>query len=251
MGLIGRMVQRQVLALLLAGGLFLVFLPMFVLMMKPHHDLMYHLGDTELEKISAKDFATKARTNAFVQIKGAIDAETLAERRSLLDRSLGFLFAVEGYPRTLIVHLSGGELFQRLEMALASESEAALVAELTKKVVLRGRLYDGDNILEPFSEYAQKDEADPESYVWKILKDDIDTTPDIVNRLDGKDPDTRTWYLLAVDEEPRAGHLWETNLPVFGIGILFGLAALVALVVVLGRKPKRGPGYPPYSPPPG
>lgn len=249
MGLIERIVMRQVLGLGIAGLFFLAFMPVFVLSMKPHRDVMYHLGDPELEPLSAEAFQGKARTNTFVEITGTIDAETLAERRSILDKPFGFLFAVEGYPRTLIVHCRSGELYSRLAMATAAAKEdegEALVGAIAKPVTLRGRLYTGDNFMEPFEEYGQRDEADPESYVREILKDNMDTTPDVIHRLDGKEPDPRRWWLLAVSEEPRPGNLWDTNLPVFGVGILMGLGAVIGLGVVLGKRPPRRP--PPTAP---
>ena len=247
------MIQRQVLGLLLAGALFLLFLPMFVWMMKPHRDLRYHLGDTRLTRLGAATFSRDARTAAHVQVEGTIDAATLAERRSLLNRSFGFLFAVDGYPRTLIVHLRGGPLFEQLSRVSAMEDDgAALLAALQKPVTLRGRLYDGQNFLEPFKEYALADEADPESYIHKILKDRLDTTPRIFTWLEGKTPDSRSWWLLAVDEIPRPGHLWETHVPVFCLGIFMGLVALVAVVLALGRKrPVPPPPGPPAGDPPG
>ena len=246
MGFFQRVIQKQVLGLLVAGLAFLIFLPMFVWMMKPHRDLAYHLGDTRLERIPGADFARRARTNAYVQVKGTVDLATLAERRSLLNRSFGFLFAVEGYPKTLIVHLTEGPLFERLSKAAEKKDEgAALAAALQKPVVLRGRLYDGDNFLEPFEEYARADEADPESYVSDILEDRINTTPRIITRLEGGDVDDRTWWLLAVGEDPRPGRLWDTHLPPFCIGLFMGLVALVGLVVVLGTRRPPPPGPPP------
>ncbi|MDP6946667.1 MAG: hypothetical protein QF464_21135, partial [Myxococcota bacterium] len=222
-----------------------------VLMMKPHRDLAYHLGDPELQRMDGATFERRARTNAYVELTGTIVPATLAERRSILDRSFGFLFAVEGYPRTLIVHLTEGPLFSRLTRAGEKNAAAGLLEAIKKPVTLRGRLYDGDNILEPFEEYALRDEADPDSYVREILEDRIDTTPDVITRLDGKEPDPRRWWLLAVGEEPAPGHLWETHLPVFGVGILMGLGAIVALVVVLGRKPPRQPPTGPWRSPAG
>ncbi len=249
MGLIQRVAQRQVLGLLLAGLLFLFFLPAFVLMMKPHRDLAYHLGDPELQRLEGAAFDGRARTNAYVEISGTIVAATLAERRSIFDRSFGFLFTVDGYPRTLIVHLTEGELFTRLTRAGQKSAASALLEAIKKPVTLRGRLYNGDNILEPFEEYALRDEADPGAYVREILDDRIDTTPDLITRLDGGEPDPRRWWLLAVGEEPAPGHLWETHLPVFGVGILMGLAAIIGLMVVLGRRsPPRPPAPPPAWP---
>ncbi len=239
MGLIQNVVKRQVFGLMAVGVLFLVFLPMFVLMMKPHRDLAYHLSEPDLQRVEGDTFASQARTNTFVEVRGTIDPETLAERSSFFGESFGFLFAVEGYPRTLIVHLTEGELFERLS---AAEDAAELLTVIREPVILRGRLYDGDNFMEPFEEYALRDEADPDAYVSEILDDRIDTTPTVFRRMEDKEPDTRRWWLLAVGEKPSPENLGETHLPVFGLGLFFGLGGVIGLVMMRRRKQRSGAG---------
>ena len=150
---------------LVAGGaLFVICLLLAAMWLEPHKDLSYHLGSPPLKPIAGPQFAAQAVANDQVQVTGKLVPASL-ERRMRGDRRAAFLFALEGYPADLAVHLDSGETFAALAEAddSAGGDEKELGDEVTGSMVLRGRLYRGLAVVDDGAAYTGWKKADTET----------------------------------------------------------------------------------------
>ena len=230
--MIRRFIHKKVMYLLVVGALFLVFLPMAVWDMEPHSDLAYHLLQPEVITLGADD---EMSDDLHAEVFGLVEIDSIqvvTHWRSLE----GFFLTVEGSPRHLFVwvdadlHPLGESLAECVAIrGLVTPTLVPACASqvLAQPVSLQGRVYDGhDDFIDPFVEFAGRDDNEPEEYVEKHFGERISTTPRWVEWLDPPKQPSSEWWMLVAGEEPAASQLMNTHLPVFVLGSTLGAMAL-------------------------
>ncbi|MHC9544023.1 MAG: hypothetical protein AB9903_31295 [Vulcanimicrobiota bacterium] len=217
-----------------AGILFLLFLPLMFLMMKPHEDLIYHLGRPAPSFIDPADWDRSIKNNICAVVKGTIDSGSFSPRHHF--RTTTFLFRLREYPSSLLIHLRTGRIHQRFTEACVDRKSKLPEEALHCQYTFEGRIYHSGNLLgSAFEHYYNKKELNFDGYLSKKLNDTRQNLPQWVAGLEsssGKKNETVDYWLLADGEKPSPGALLSSNCAVFIFGIALGVTGLVFCVVL-------------------
>jgi hypothetical protein len=168
----------------------LCIVPIFLFAFDPVDDIRYHFSGGEPRFITA-EMAGSIRNNEYACMTGRIRIETVRPcNDGLFDDNPSFLFLLEGYPDTCVVHLHRGalhriirdyymkqwdsEFSERLTNIRNGVSdpdsyeEKNLAAALSSPIKVMGRVYHNAGVFEPFGNYRYADIFDINEYYTDI-----------------------------------------------------------------------------------
>ncbi len=234
---------------IISSVLFIVFMPFFIVVMKPHRDISYHFFNGKPSVLSASNI----QNNSFITTKRKINLKSIVLNTNFLKTDLNSLnFRLEGLPQILVFHLHKGPLFKKIKK-LYKSSLLNTVTNKTKKNrfddsersknvfyilsktdhLIKGRIYSSDNFLEPFANFYNGDDADISNYYYQIgekfeARSSIEC---FFAGLAGEKVSKNKYYIVNVNETPSLDNFLETFAIIFFVIPTIAIIIFVVLVM--------------------
>jgi hypothetical protein len=251
------------------GVFFLVLSPIGFFTERPQDDVRYYLLKPPLVELQPDEVP---RRNSFVRVSGLIElASFQIHKQGWLSDQLDFKFRLEGYPKSLLVCLEEGPLYDELKAAYFADSKppagaaepplevqiqrsmmnrartgmsgaievksgwTRMAAILGRHQVIEGRLHGSDSSpMSPFPSFVRERETRIPDYVEQVLH---------------LHPDQTDLWLIDAGETPDPARFFDSNAVVFLFGCTLGILALGWFLHSRRRRkrptpPPLPPGYP-------
>jgi len=220
--------------------IFLLGLPLYVSVLRPQADLAYHLGQPKAVTVTPESWAERAEGNAHVVLEAEVDPTSVhGNRRLLVGDPKAVTFQVKGGPADLILAVTAGPVYAAFLPVLNRDGDVGGALPDDFPRVFEGRVYRERSAFGEFATWFHGKDAALGAYMRRRGIPRADSTPAWLNRLSGRpDPGPGAW-LLVVGEVPSVVGLADTNLPVFGLGLILGIAGLGWFTWSLGRRESR------------